>query len=114
MFLLPDEPVTSLDAYFATEVGGLGLQRAQALGSAATIPDAICAGMRQATGLLPVAAIVTYTSSGSSSLRASRERPAAPILSMAASVATARRLTLAWGAVDGVRVEIREMERGIA
>ena len=30
----------------------------------ATIPDAICAGMRQATGLLPVAAIVTYTSSG--------------------------------------------------
>src|SRR4051812_2691691 len=64
---------------------------------AATIPDAICAGMRQATGLLPVAAIVTYTSSGSSSLRASRERPAAPILSMAAGAATARRLTLAWG-----------------
>src|SRR3954452_13387934 len=64
---------------------------------AATIPDAICAGMRQATSLLPIAAIVTYTSSGSSSLRASRERPAAPILSMAAGAATARRLTLAWG-----------------
>jgi len=49
------------------------------------------------TSLLPVAAIVTYTTSGSSSLRASRERPAASILSMAASVETARRLTLAWG-----------------
>ena len=64
---------------------------------AATIPDAICASMRQATSLLPLAAIVTYTTSGSSSLRASRERPAASILSMAAGVETARRLTLAYG-----------------
>jgi pyruvate kinase len=64
---------------------------------AATIPDAICASMWQVTGLLPVSAIVTYTTSGSSSLRASRERPTASILSMAAGVQTARRLTLAWG-----------------
>ena len=64
---------------------------------AATIPDAICASMRLATGLLSIAAVVTYTSSGSSSLRASRERPATSILSMAASIETARRLTLAWG-----------------
>ena len=56
---------------------------------AATIPDAICASMRQATGLLPIAAVVTYTSSGSSSLRASRERPAASILSMARALETA-------------------------
>ena len=64
---------------------------------AATIPDAISASMRLATDLLPIAAVVTYTNSGSSSLRASRERPATSILSMAASIATARRLTLAWG-----------------
>jgi pyruvate kinase len=51
---------------------------------AATIPDAICASMRQVTRLLPIAAIVTYTTSGSSSLRATRERPAASMLSMAA------------------------------
>jgi pyruvate kinase len=70
---------------------------------AATIPDAICACMRQVTGLLPVAAVVTYTTSGSSSLRAARERPAAPILSMATNVETARRLTLAWG-VHSVQV----------
>jgi pyruvate kinase len=63
----------------------------------ATIPDAICSSMRQVTSLLPIATIVTYTSSGSSSLRASRERPATSILSMAASMETARRLTLAWG-----------------
>jgi pyruvate kinase len=64
---------------------------------AATIPGAICLSMREVTRLLPIAAVVTYTSSGSSSLRASRERPATSILSMADSAETARRLTLAWG-----------------
>ena len=59
--------------------------------------------MRQVTGLLPVAAEVTYTMSGSSSLRASRELPAAPILSMAASAEVAWRLPLAWG-VHSVQV----------
>ena len=63
----------------------------------ATIPDVICAGIREATRLLPVAAVVTYTTSGSSSLRTSRERPAASILSMATRTKTARRLTLGWG-----------------
>ena len=64
---------------------------------AATIPGAICLSIREVTRLLPIAAVVTYTSSGSSSLRASRERPATSILSMADSAETARRLTLAWG-----------------
>jgi pyruvate kinase len=63
----------------------------------ATIADVICAGIREATRLLPVAAVVTYTTSGSSSLRTSRERPAASILSMATSTKIARRLTLGWG-----------------
>ena len=63
----------------------------------ATIADAICCALRRATGLLPVTAAVTYTSSGYTSLRTARERPAAPILSMAMSIETARRLTLVWG-----------------
>lgn len=62
-----------------------------------TSADAICAALNTIAGLLPVAAIVTYTSSGSTSLRAARERPLAPILSMTPSVATARRLALVWG-----------------
>jgi pyruvate kinase len=62
-----------------------------------TIPEAICASMKHIAELLPVAAIVTYTISGSTSLRAARERPATSILSMATSVKIARRLTLAWG-----------------
>jgi pyruvate kinase len=62
-----------------------------------TSADAICAALDVIAGLLPVAAIVTYTSSGSTSLRAARERPLPPILSMTPSLATARRLALVWG-----------------
>ena len=43
------------------------------------------------------AAIVTYTTSGSTTYRASRERPFAPILGLTANRRTARRLVLAWG-----------------
>jgi pyruvate kinase len=71
-----------------------------------TISDTICCGLRRATGLLPVAAAVTYTSSGYTSLRTARERPAAPILSMAMSIETARRLTLVWGVHS---VHVREI-----
>ena len=62
-----------------------------------TSADAICAAMDTIAGLLPVAVIVTYTTSGSTSLRAARERPVPPILSMTPSITTARRLALVWG-----------------
>ncbi len=62
-----------------------------------TSADAICAAMDTIAGLLPVAVIVTYTTSGSTSLRAARERPRPPILSMTPSIATARSLALVWG-----------------
>ena len=62
-----------------------------------TNADAICAAMDVIAGLLPVAAIVTYTTSGSTSIRAARERSTPPILSMTPSLATARRLALVWG-----------------
>ena len=97
----PLEAVTMMDRIIKAAENDRGYYRpmsdAARPAPSATIPDAICASMRLATELLPVAAVVTYTSSGSSSLRASRERPATSILSMAASVETARRLTLAWG-----------------
>ena len=40
---------------------------------------------------------MAYTASGFSALRASRERPATPILALTAHLATARRLALVWG-----------------
>ena len=47
--------------------------------------------------LLDVAALVAYTSSGSSALRMARERPRAPIVGMTPLRGTARRLALVWG-----------------
>ena len=60
-------------------------------------PDAICCALRRVTGLLGAAATVAYTTSGFSALRASRERPVAPILALTPQLATARRLALVWG-----------------
>ena len=64
---------------------------------AANTADAIGWAARSVAGLLDVAAMVAYTSSGSSALRMARERPRASILGMTPSRATARRLALVWG-----------------
>ncbi len=59
--------------------------------------QAVCCAMRHAASLLKAAAIVCFTSSGLTSLRAARERPEAPVLSLTPSLEAARRLTLVWG-----------------
>ena len=63
----------------------------------ANTADAIGWAARSVAGLLDVAAMVAYTSSGSSALRMARERPRAPIIGMTPRRATARRLALVWG-----------------
>ena len=63
----------------------------------ATAADAITAAARQVAETISAKAIVTYTTSGSTALRASRERPGAPILVLTPNQNTARRLALAWG-----------------
>lgn len=62
-----------------------------------TAADAITAAARQVAHTIAAAAIVTYTTSGSTTLRAARERPDVPILCLTANVKTARRLALCWG-----------------
>jgi len=62
-----------------------------------TASDAISAAARQVAETIKAAAIVTYTSSGSTTLRAARERPDVPILSLTPRIETARRLALVWG-----------------
>jgi pyruvate kinase len=64
---------------------------------AANTADAIGWAARSVAGLLDVAAMVAYTSSGSSALRMARERPRAPIIGMTPKRETARRLALVWG-----------------
>ena len=62
-----------------------------------TIADAISSSLRQVASLVPVAAMITYTRSGYTSLRAARERPVAPVLCITPELAIARRLALVWG-----------------
>lgn len=68
------------------------------------LAEALCCAMRRAVALLKAAAIVCYTSSGATSLRAARERPEAAVLSLTPHLATARRLALAWG-VHSLHIE---------
>ncbi|MEM7194871.1 MAG: pyruvate kinase [Pseudomonadota bacterium] len=70
-----------------------------------TTADAICNALQRVTHILASTTTVTYTASGSTSLRAARERPQAPILSLTPKVETARYLSLAWG-VHGVVVDV--------
>ncbi|MBR0800443.1 pyruvate kinase [Bradyrhizobium jicamae] len=74
----------------------------------ATVSDVICDALRRSAAILPVAALVTYTAAGKTSLRAARERPAAPIISLTPDLATARRLALVWGVHP---VVVRNIER---
>ncbi len=62
-----------------------------------TVADAVCLSMRATARVLPIAAIVAYTRSGATCIRAARERPQAAILSVTPERHVARRLALAWG-----------------
>jgi pyruvate kinase len=70
----------------------------------ATAADAITTSARQVAETISAAAVVTFTSTGSTTLRAARERPAVPIVGLTPRAETARRLVLAWG-VHAVETE---------
>jgi pyruvate kinase len=59
--------------------------------------DAIVAAARQVAHTIGAKAICAFTASGSTALRAARERPEAPIVGMTPSEETARRLAMVWG-----------------
>ena len=63
----------------------------------ATTPDAITAASRQVAQTIRAAAIVCWTSSGSTGLRAARERPSVPVIVLTPVEAIGRRLAIAWG-----------------
>ncbi len=62
-----------------------------------TTQDAITAASRQVAQTLKAAAIVCWTGSGSTGLRAARERPSVPIIVLTPVAGTGRRLAIAWG-----------------
>jgi pyruvate kinase len=70
---------------------------AQRIDPQATDADAISAAARTVAETLDLAAIVCYTASGATSLRAARERPQQPILALTPIPATGRKLAIVWG-----------------
>ena len=89
----------------------------------ATPADAITAAARQVAQTISASCVVTFSTTGSTSLRLARERPTVPILGLTPRKETARRLTLVWGihsvltedchtfrdmVVDAVRVSSQE------
>jgi pyruvate kinase len=62
-----------------------------------TTSDAITAAARQVAHTIQAFAIVTFTSTGATTLRAARERPEAPILALTPELKIARMLSLVWG-----------------
>src|SRR6476619_6445240 len=96
----PIEAVTTMNR-IAEEVENDPIYRsiiqAQRAEPEATGADAIAAAARQIAETLDLAAIVCWTSSGSTGLRVARERPQVPIVALSPNLATGRKLAVAWG-----------------
>ena len=97
----PREAVTFMDSIIiSTEADPAyrGILHARDGAPEATGADAISAAASQVATTIATAAIVNYTMSGSTALRAARQRPSVPILVLTNELRTARRLAVLWGA----------------
>jgi pyruvate kinase len=72
--------------------------------------DSIAAAARQIADTLDLAAVVCWTSSGSSAIRVARERPKSPIIALSPNIKTARKLTLVWGTHPVVAEDARDID----
>jgi pyruvate kinase len=96
----PIQAVAMMDRIaFAVESGPLfqDIIDSQHYAPEETTADAMMAAVRAVTHTIHARAIVSWTKSGSTGLRAARERPEAPIIALTPSESTARRLCIAWG-----------------
>jgi pyruvate kinase len=74
-----------------------------------TSAGAIAAAARQVAHTIKAAAIATFTATGNTTLRVSRDRPGPPVIGLTASEATARRLAVVWGVHPVVTQEPHSM-----
>ncbi len=87
-----------------------GIIYAQQTEPEATGADALSAAARTIADTLNAAAIVCWTNSGSTGLRAARERPQVPIIVLTPIQETARRLTLVWGVHCVLTEDARDLD----
>jgi pyruvate kinase len=76
--------------------------------------DAIAAAARQVAHTIDAAVICAFTASGSTVLRAARERPEAPIIGLTTSMQTARRTAIVWGVHPLLAPEVHSMTETVA
>ncbi len=79
-----------------------------------TTRDAISAAARQVAHTLAVSTVVTFTSSGSTTLRTARERPDVPILCLTPDVSVARQMALVWGTHSVVAHDVHSFGEMVA
>jgi len=75
-----------------------------------TVPDAIMAAVHEVTETIEARAILCWSTSGVTVLRAARERPRAPIIAATPSLQTARRMALVWGTHAVVTPDITSVD----
>ncbi len=78
-----------------------------------TTADAIMMAASGVASTMGAAAIVTYTTTGSTALRAARERPDRPILGLITRETTARRLAILWGLSPMVCKDAKDIDEMI-
>ena len=75
-----------------------------------TVPDAIMAAVHEVTETIDAQAILCWSTTGVTGLRAARERPRAPIICATPSLQTARRMALVWGTHAVVTPDITSVD----
>ncbi len=79
-------------------------------GEEQTPPHAVATAAADLASVVHAAAIVAYTSSGTTAARVARKRPSLPILAITPSRDTSRRLCLLWGAHSVLSEDVRSYE----
>ena len=96
----PVEAVQTMDRIASAVESGATYQSiidSQRTPPEATTADAIMAAVHEVTQTIHARAIICWTKTGTTALRAARERAEAPIIALTPSIETARRLCLVWG-----------------
>ena len=96
----PFEAVNIMDRIIARveqDSGWRAIVEASRTAPERSMQDAIAAAARQVAHTIGAAAICAFTDSGSTALRAARERPEAPVIGLTATQGIGRRLAAVWG-----------------
>ena len=72
--------------------------------------DAVTAAARIAAQTIAAGAIVTFSKTGTTTLRVSRQRPFNPVLGLTTDIGVARRVTIAWGVRSVLTKDVKNFD----